>query len=220
MLLSQIRRADGAIGTVIRNGTEAALLGGVSDLLDLARHAMEQGLSLAQQIARQPLGRALDLPGIRAEGRLLPVLTLPAPGQLHLSGARGNGAHLAELFLFGPTGAAFRLGAALVLVGKGGATLGPELQPDPLPAGQGALLRVTAHDRPRSEVRLAVNPAPKPLPTGKPGDGLIHLATAMSGLPLTPTADPLVVEIDGFGLPLQIPPASAPILHPPLEAGR
>ncbi|WP_299908764.1 hypothetical protein [uncultured Paracoccus sp.] len=219
MLLSQIRRADGSIGTVIRNGTEAALLSGVTDLPDLARLAIRQGNSLTRQIARQPLGPALDLPGLRAEGRLLPVLTLPDPGRLQPSCAEGNGVHLAELFLFGPTGAGFRLGAALVLLGRGAPLPGPELQPEPLPVGQGALLRVLAGGQPRSEVRLVVNPTLKPLPAGKPGDGLIHSLTALSGLSLRPlrAGEAIAVEIDGFGLPLQISATSVPVLRPAAE---
>lgn len=139
MLLSQIQLDGGQTGVVVRDGTEAALLGGVGTMLELALLAMAEGRSLRDQIARQPLGPAVDIAALFGQGRFLPPLTHPDPARLHI-GRVGKGQHpgngtalvrpgatltfpataelytprLAGLHVAGHGGALFRLGFALV----------------------------------------------------------------------------------------------------------
>ncbi|MFN4154031.1 MAG: AraD1 family protein [Paracoccaceae bacterium] len=85
MLLSQIKTESG-IAVVAREGSEAAIVRGATSTYDLAIEAADKGRSLAEVIAAQGLGAAVDLIRAAAEGRMLAPITHPDPAHLHLTG--------------------------------------------------------------------------------------------------------------------------------------
>lgn len=86
MLISQIKRADGLLAVVAREGSEAAIVKGAASVYALASEAIASGRSLAATIAAHGLGEAVDLPRLLAEGRVLLPVTHPDPAHLHLTG--------------------------------------------------------------------------------------------------------------------------------------
>lgn len=86
MLLSQIRRPEGGVGVVARDGSEAALVKDAESVRDLALEALAQGRSLAETVAAHGLGEAVDLMAVAEEGRLLAPIHHPDPAHLHLTG--------------------------------------------------------------------------------------------------------------------------------------
>ncbi|TNC70374.1 AraD1 family protein [Rubellimicrobium roseum] len=86
MLLSQIRRPDGGVGVVARDGSEAALVKGAASVRDLAIEALAAGRGLAETVAAHGLGEAVDLVAMAEEGRLLAPIHHPDPAHLHLTG--------------------------------------------------------------------------------------------------------------------------------------
>lgn len=86
MLISQIKRADGSVAVVAREGSEAAIVKGASSTYALASEAIAAGQSLAATIAAHGLGEAVDLSRLLAEGRVLLPVTHPDPAHLHLTG--------------------------------------------------------------------------------------------------------------------------------------
>jgi hypothetical protein len=86
MLISQIRRPDGSVAVVAREGSEAAIVKNASGTYALALEAIASKRSLAAVIAGHGLGAAVDLVRIAAEGRMLLPVTHPDPAHLHLTG--------------------------------------------------------------------------------------------------------------------------------------
>ncbi len=86
MLLSQIRRPDGNIGVVARDGSEAALVKGATSVRELALEALAQGRALAETVAAHGLGEAVDLVAEAERGTLLAPIHHPDPAHLHLTG--------------------------------------------------------------------------------------------------------------------------------------
>ncbi|WP_210529178.1 AraD1 family protein [Rubellimicrobium arenae] len=86
MLLSQIKRPEGGVGVVARDGSEAALVKGASSVRDLALEAIASGRTLAETVAAHGLGEAVDLVVMAEEGRLLAPIHHPDPAHLHLTG--------------------------------------------------------------------------------------------------------------------------------------
>ena len=86
MLISQIIQPDGQIAVVARQGTEAAIVKGVSSTYALAIRAIEQGHSLATLIAAQGLAAAVDLENLALTGRMTLPITHPDPSHMHLTG--------------------------------------------------------------------------------------------------------------------------------------
>lgn len=87
MLLSQIRKPDGTIAVVAREGKEAYEVKGAAGVYALALHCSDtQGASLAKHIASLGLGAAVDLEQAYEEGRLLSPIHHPDPAHLHLTG--------------------------------------------------------------------------------------------------------------------------------------
>ncbi|MBP1804977.1 AraD1 family protein [Rubellimicrobium aerolatum] len=86
MLLSQIRRPEGGVGVVARDGSEAALVKDAASVRDLALEALASGRSLAETVAAHGLGEAVDLVAVAGEGRLLAPIHHPDPAHLHLTG--------------------------------------------------------------------------------------------------------------------------------------
>lgn len=86
MLLSQIKRADGSLAVVAREGTEAYEVKGASSVYDLATNCAENGTGIAARIDSLGFGRAVDLEAAYEEGRLLSPIHHPDPAHLHLTG--------------------------------------------------------------------------------------------------------------------------------------
>lgn len=86
MLLSQVRKPDGAISVVARQGSEAYEVAGTSSLRDLALEAAAANLSLADLIRNKGLGAPVDLALAYDEGRLLNPIHHDDPAHLHITG--------------------------------------------------------------------------------------------------------------------------------------
>lgn len=86
MLLSQIKRPDGSVAVVVRDGTEAHELDGVESTYALAMECIAAGSRFADRLAQATPGRAVDLEQAYREGRILPPLTHPDPAHLYLTG--------------------------------------------------------------------------------------------------------------------------------------
>ncbi len=86
MLLSQMRRPDGSLAVILRDGSEAAVVKGAASTYALALEAAATGQNLAAVIATHGLAEAVDLPALAAEGRLTLPITHPDPAHLHLTG--------------------------------------------------------------------------------------------------------------------------------------
>lgn len=86
MLISQILDTQGNRSVVVRNGSEASILKGVSSTYDLVQEAIANGQSLIECILGHELGAAVDLEKIAEDGRLLLPIHHPDPAHLHLTG--------------------------------------------------------------------------------------------------------------------------------------
>ena len=86
MLLSQVRRPDGGIQVVAREGTEAYEVATSESLYDLAIHCAGERISLKEHILDLGLRGAVDLAAFCDEGRILPPVLHPDPAHLHLTG--------------------------------------------------------------------------------------------------------------------------------------
>ena len=86
MLLSQIRRNDGGVQLVARDGTEAFEVRTEATLYDLAMECAARGQGLADRILALGLTRAVDLERLYAEGQVLPPVLHRDPAHLHLTG--------------------------------------------------------------------------------------------------------------------------------------
>jgi hypothetical protein len=86
MLLSQIRRADGARAVVVRHSGNARLVPGAPSTRDLALAAIAAGRSLADEVAARGAGEEVDLAAALAEGRVLLPVDHPDPAHLYLTG--------------------------------------------------------------------------------------------------------------------------------------
>ncbi|WP_099865615.1 AraD1 family protein [Pararhizobium haloflavum] len=86
MLLSQIRRADGSLAVVAREGTEAYEVRGAESVHALAMACIGAGASLSAFVGQQGFGAAVDLEEAYEEGRLLSPVHHPDPAHLHLTG--------------------------------------------------------------------------------------------------------------------------------------
>jgi len=86
MLLSQIKRADGSLAVVAREGTEAYEVRGAASVYGLAMECAAAGTGLAARIESLGFGRAVDLDAAYEEGRLLSPIHHPDPAHLHLTG--------------------------------------------------------------------------------------------------------------------------------------
>ncbi len=86
MLLSQILDTEGNCAVVVRNGSEAGILKGVSSTYQLVMNAIGSGQCLAESIRSHELGPAVDLEKLSEDGRLLLPLHHPDPAHMHLTG--------------------------------------------------------------------------------------------------------------------------------------
>lgn len=85
MYLSQIDRGQG-VEVVARFGGTAATVRGVTSVRDLALEAVEQGVSLEEQVRARGLDERVDLAALAEQGRLLAPIHHPDPAHLHLTG--------------------------------------------------------------------------------------------------------------------------------------
>ncbi len=85
MLLSQMRRADGSLAVILREGSEAAVIKGALSTYALAAEAAASGQSLAFVIAAHGLAEPVDLAAL-AEVHRSPRRPGPDPSHLHLTG--------------------------------------------------------------------------------------------------------------------------------------
>lgn len=86
MLLSQYRTEDGRTQIVVREGSEAYVLGKDTTVYDLARDCADRGIGLADAIGSAGLGAAIDIEAAAQQGRLLSPIAHPDPAHLHLTG--------------------------------------------------------------------------------------------------------------------------------------
>lgn len=86
MLISQIRDDSGEIAVVVRNGSEASILKGVSSSYDLVKEAIGREQSLTACIRSHELGPAVDLEKLAEENRLLLPIHHPDAAHMHLTG--------------------------------------------------------------------------------------------------------------------------------------
>jgi hypothetical protein len=83
--LSQIVTERG-LAVVARDGPEAAVVRGAVSTWALAMEAAATGRGIAEVIAAQGLGEAVDLARLAAEGRITHPVMPPDPAHLHLTG--------------------------------------------------------------------------------------------------------------------------------------
>ncbi len=86
MLISQILNADGTLSVVVRNGSEASVLEGVTSTYALVQEAIAKGQTIAECIRSHSLGAAVDLEKLAREGRLALPIHHEDPAHLHLTG--------------------------------------------------------------------------------------------------------------------------------------
>lgn len=86
MLLSQVRMPEGGVAVVAREGSEAAVVTGAVSVHALAMEAAGSGRRIADVVAAQGLGAAVDLEAMAAAGRVMLPITHPDPAHLHLTG--------------------------------------------------------------------------------------------------------------------------------------
>lgn len=86
MLLSQIKRPDGSVAVVARDGTEAYEVRGAESVYQLALDCAASGTGIAAKIASLGLGAAVDLQAVYEDGRLLAPIHHPDPAHLQLTG--------------------------------------------------------------------------------------------------------------------------------------
>ena len=86
MLLSQVRMPEGGVAVVAREGSEAAVVTGAVSVHALAMEAAGSGRRIADVVAAQGLGAAVDLEALAAAGRVMLPITHPDPAHLHLTG--------------------------------------------------------------------------------------------------------------------------------------
>lgn len=86
MLISQIKRPDGSLAVVARDGSESAIVKGAASTYALVQEAIAQGRSVAGVIAAHGLGEAVDMMRLAEDGLFTLPLTHPDPAHLHLTG--------------------------------------------------------------------------------------------------------------------------------------
>lgn len=86
MLLSQVRRKDGSVQVVARDGSEAYEVATTSLLYDLAMYCADARIGLKEHVLDLGLKGAIDLQALCDEGRMLPPILHPDPAHLHLTG--------------------------------------------------------------------------------------------------------------------------------------
>lgn len=86
MLLSQIRKPDGSLAVVAREGKEAYEVRGAASVYALAIDCAKGAKDLAAHIGSLGFGAAVDLEQAYDEDRLLAPITHPDPAHLHLTG--------------------------------------------------------------------------------------------------------------------------------------
>ncbi len=86
MHLSCIKGPNEGTSVVARTGDSAHVVKGVATVYDLAMSAIAAGRGLAEQVAHQGLGEAVDLARAAAAGRLHLPVSHPDPAHLHLTG--------------------------------------------------------------------------------------------------------------------------------------
>lgn len=88
MLLSQIKTREGKRSVVVREGTEAYTLSGVSTTYQLVIKCLQNGLTLAEQINRLEFEQAVDLQYLYTENKLAVPIEAPETVQQHVSGGQ------------------------------------------------------------------------------------------------------------------------------------
>ncbi|MBL1420643.1 MAG: hypothetical protein COC24_009070 [Alphaproteobacteria bacterium] len=86
MLLSQIKTQAGKRSVVVREGTEAYTLSGVSTTYQLVIKCIQNGLTLAEQINRLEFEQAVDLQYLYTEHKLVAPIEAPSAIQQHVTG--------------------------------------------------------------------------------------------------------------------------------------
>jgi len=184
MFLSRVLCSDGQPALALRQGSEAALLRGPSDLAVLLADARDES-ALTEALLRPGVGQPVDIAERLAQGRvLLPVagravlapmtpgeealpirLIAPGEGLWSRPGPCTLEGGIAALHLPDASGVARMIGLAPfhMLSGGGQITLcfGPELRPGAFGPGVGGRGRLTAADGAVTEFPL---PAPPPQP--------------------------------------------------------
>ncbi|PCI87435.1 MAG: hypothetical protein COB24_06125 [Hyphomicrobiales bacterium] len=86
MLLSQIKTQAGKRSVVVREGTEAYTLSGVSTTYQLVIKCIQNSLTLAEQINRLEFEQAVDLQHLYTEHKLVAPIEAPSAIQQHVTG--------------------------------------------------------------------------------------------------------------------------------------
>ncbi len=86
MLLSQIRKTDGGLCVVVREGTEAYVVEGAQSVHALALECVERGITIVERVGQLGMGAAVDLEQALAQGRVLSPIHHHDPAHLHLTG--------------------------------------------------------------------------------------------------------------------------------------
>ncbi|MEP3046097.1 MAG: AraD1 family protein [Roseibium sp.] len=86
MLISQILDEKGNQSVVVRHGSEASILKGVSSTYELVQEAISNSQSLTQCIRSHELGVAVDLEKLAEDRRILLPITHPDATRMHLTG--------------------------------------------------------------------------------------------------------------------------------------
>lgn len=210
MLLSRIQCEDGP-AIVVREGSEAAVVGRADSLRALAVKAIQEGRTIAETVQSRGLGEAVDLGRVAAEGRMMPLF-VPAE-TVAFTPASGGGCGLAEITFVDQT-RRVHLGWVLAILPG---TLGPELLIGELPAAFSATLRHLRDGQPIHAQPLALRADSlsegRPAHDQEPG---FHIAISAICGPeaLTEPGDILEFGAEPFGLPLLHP---VPSIGTPLK---
>jgi hypothetical protein len=128
MFLSRVLCPDGRPALALRQGSEAALVQGGDDLVDLCRRTVEGGQPLEDLLLRRGLAEPVDIAGLLAQGRVL--CPLPVDRVVLLPTGPGEDDWVTTLppgmGLGVPATGALEGGAAIVLI------VGQDGQPAPL----------------------------------------------------------------------------------------
>lgn len=229
MLLSQIKTQEGKRSVVVREGTEAYTLRGVSTTYQLVMKCLQNGLTLAEQINRLEFEQAVDLQHLYTENKLATPIEAPNTARQHVLGGQDMPTmpkiaaisvvtQDAELFVIGycmayilPSAQGRNHGFLPTLkIGNDAVVLGPEILTSGLPQVMNGVLnqvrngKIIFTDKLRlDEVSLAFPQLDYKYEASQAGDIFIQLFAPFE-MPAVQwqAGDFFELEITQFGLPI------------------
>lgn len=235
MLLSQIKTLDGNSRVVVRDGTEAYIISGVSSTYELVMKSIKNGLTLAEQINRLEFEQAVDLHHLHHRHQLITPIDKPSDIHMHVSGLQEMRTmpKIAEISVVGQDGNLFTVGFCMAYilptelishraaplslqVGEDAVSLGPEILTGDLPEAIMGTLSQVRNGQVIYKDRLSLNEIFIAYPrvkfkfeTSHTADVFIQLFSPFERFQTPDTkmqdGDVFELAIDQFGLPLDNP---------------